>query len=101
MAEENIEITGVDDSPDDDPYCDEPKIDVNIDSPILPVNSKVGAALIKNYASLKKYDKMFHVSFLKISSYRSTPKNPYVTSLALPRRISLNAIVIEITHCGA
>ena len=26
----------------------------------------VGAALIKYYASLKKYDKMFHVFFLKI-----------------------------------
>ncbi len=64
----------------------------------------LGAALIKNYASLKKYNKMFHVSFLKISSYRSTPKNPYVTTLILPRPpspISLNAIVIEITHCGA
>ena len=40
---------------------------------------------MKDYASLKKYDKMFHVSFLKISSYWSTPKNPYVTSLLLPR----------------
>ena len=44
----------------------------------------VGAALIKNYASLKKYNKMFHVFFLKISSYWITPKNQYVTTLLLP-----------------
>ncbi len=61
----------------------------------------LGAALMKNYASLKKYEKMFHVYFLKISSYRSTPKNPYVTQGNLaypPSPISLNAIVIKITH---
>jgi hypothetical protein len=40
MIEDNIEITGVDDSPDDDPYRDEQKIDIDIDSPILPENPK-------------------------------------------------------------
>ena len=40
MVEDNIKITGVDDSPDDDPYHDKPKIDIDIDSPILPENPK-------------------------------------------------------------
>ena len=40
MVEDNIEITGVDDSPDDAPYCDEPKVDIDIDSPILSENPK-------------------------------------------------------------
>ena len=41
----------------------------------------VGAVLIKNYSSMEKYKKKFHVVFLKISSYQSTPKNPYVGHL--------------------
>ena len=37
MVEDNIKITGVCDHPDDD---SEPKNDINIDPPILPVNPK-------------------------------------------------------------
>ena len=37
MVEDNINITGVYDDPVDDP---EPKIDINIDPPILPENPK-------------------------------------------------------------
>jgi hypothetical protein len=44
----------------------------------------LGAVLIKNYASLDKNEKKFHVFFLKIVTYQSTPKILYV-QLALPK----------------
>ncbi len=43
----------------------------------------VGAVLIKNYSSFEKYVKKVPCGFLKISSYRSTLKNPYVMTLRL------------------
>jgi hypothetical protein len=38
---------------------------------------EIGAVLIKNYASLDKNEKKFHVFFLKIATYQSTPKILY------------------------
>jgi hypothetical protein len=38
----------------------------------------VGAVLIKNHASLDKNEKKFHVFFLTIATYQSTPKILYV-----------------------
>jgi hypothetical protein len=37
-------------------------------------SSIVGAVLIKNYASLDKNEKKFHMFFLKIATHQSTQK---------------------------